>query len=112
MSIRAIDTQMMVTRTTDMVREASPLLKNPENFQAQLATLGMQESAQNQTKVLATTEADMENIKADEDGSGNGAAGGGGDSDSEEDGDSYNQNKDSELRVGSSSNRSLIDITV
>ncbi|MCL2248413.1 MAG: hypothetical protein FWC13_04020 [Oscillospiraceae bacterium] len=113
MSIRAIDTQMMVARTTDMVREASPLLKNPETFQAQLANMGMRESAENQSKVLATTEAEMENIKTDEDGSGNGAAGGGGrGSDAEEDGDSYNQSKDSELRVGSSSNKSLIDITV
>jgi len=112
MSIRAIDTQMMVTRTTDMVREASPLLKNPETFQAQLANLGMRESAENQSKVLATTEADMENIKADENGSGNGATGGGKGSDAEEDGDSYNQNKDSELRVGRSSHNSLIDITV
>lgn len=109
MSIRAIDTQMMITRSADMVREAAPLLKNPETFQAQLANVAKQESEQNQSRVLATTEAEMDNIRTDEDGSGSGAAGGGG-SGRERKGEEANQ--DSELSVGNSDHNSFIDITI
>jgi len=111
MSIRAIDTQMMVTRSADMVREASPLLKNPETFQAQLANVGKQEAAENQSRVQATTESEMDNVRTDEDGSGNGAAGGGGKG-QERKGEESNPNQDSELRVGRSLNNAFIDITV
>jgi len=111
MSIRAIDTQIMVTRSAEMVRDASALVKNPETFQAQLANLGKQEAAENQNKVLATTEAEMDNVRTDEDGSGNGAAGGGGKG-RDGKGDDNNPNQDSELRVGRSLNNSIIDITI
>lgn len=111
MSIRSIDTQIMITRSADMVRETSPLLKNPENFQSQLANVAKQEAADNQSKVLATEESEMENIRTDEDGSGSGAAGGGG-SHHGEDGEEENPNQDSELRVGRSFSNSYIDITV
>jgi len=110
MSIRAIDTQMMVTRSADMVREASPLMKNPETFQSQLANMGKQEAVANQHKVQATTESEMENIRTDEDGSGNGAAGGGG-FQGEEESEEFAQSRNPELKVGDVSN-SLIDITV
>ena len=110
MSIRAIDTQMMVTRSSDMVREASPLLKNAETFQSQLANIGKQEAAENQHKVQAATESEMENIRTDEDGSGNGAAGGGG-FQGEDEAEEFVQSKNSELGVGNVSD-SLIDITV
>ncbi|MCL2221146.1 MAG: hypothetical protein FWC20_02470 [Oscillospiraceae bacterium] len=111
MSIRAIDTQMMVARTTDMVRDASPLLKNPETFQAQLANVGKQEAAQNQSKVQATTESEMDNVRTDEDGSGNGAAGSGGGGQGKK-GKEAAQNQDSELRVGRSLDNAFIDITI
>ena len=110
MSIRAIDTQMMITRSADMVRETSPLLKNPETFQSQLANVAKQEAEQNQSKVQGTEEAEMDNVRADKDGSGSGAAGGGGSG--HRDAGSVEQDEEPGLEVGIKRNDFLIDITV
>ena len=110
MSIRSIDTQMMVARSADIARDAGALTKNPEAFQAQLANVAKQEAQQNQSKVQGLLESEMENIRADEDGSGKGASGGEG-SDQQKN-EKQDQNQDSELRVGRSLTKPFIDITV
>ncbi|MDR2571925.1 MAG: hypothetical protein LBD23_16725 [Oscillospiraceae bacterium] len=77
MSIRGIDTQIMITRATDFVRETSSIQRQPEISQEHLAQQTKIESTQDQSRVIATMESDMENIRADEDGEGSGAADGG-----------------------------------
>lgn len=74
MSIRNIDTQIMIQRTTDVAREANNLIRHPAAAQEHLAAHGKAESALAQSRVQATTESEMDNIDAD--GSGSGAAGG------------------------------------
>jgi len=76
MSIRNIDTQIMLHRTTDVAREAGILQKHPEVAQAHLAQQGKAESALARTRVQTTAESEMQNFQTDADGSGSGAAGG------------------------------------
>ena len=77
MSIRGIDTQIMMARLTDSVRETSAMHKRPELAQDALAAQRRINDAEDQTKVAKTTEAEMEEIRTDvdEDGSGNGYSG-------------------------------------
>ena len=77
MSIKGIDTQMMITRLTDNVRDTSVLQKRPEVEQDQLAAQGRVNDAQSQSKVIKTSESAMEKIRTDVDGEGGGAYGGG-----------------------------------
>ena len=76
MSIRGIDTQIMITRGSDFVREASSTQRQPEVNQEHAAAQQKVESTQDQSRVAATTETENEEIKPDADGAGSGAAGG------------------------------------
>ena len=109
MSIRGIDTQIMVQRPADMVRETSALQRHPETTQEQLAAQQKQDSAQNQSKVLATTESEMENIRTDVDGGGSGAAGGEGSEQSEEE---MTEEQQRELLVPPGEHDQIIDIMI
>ena len=73
MSIKGIDTQIMITRLPDNLREASALQKRPEVAQEFLAAQGKVNNAHDQNKVSATLEAEMEQIRTDVD---EGSAGG------------------------------------
>ena len=67
MSIKGIDTQIMITRLPDNLREASALQKRPEVAQEYLAVQSKINDAQDQNKVSATLETKMEQIRADVD---------------------------------------------
>ena len=84
MSLRGIDTQIMITRASDFVRETSSAQRQPEVNQEHAATQQKVESTQDQSRVSATTESEQENIHTDADGSGSGAAGGEGSGQGEE----------------------------
>ena len=68
MSIKGIDSQIMLSRLPDNVKEASSIQKKPELMQEFLATQGKLNDAQDQTRVAKTSEAEMENIRTDVDG--------------------------------------------
>ena len=72
MSIRGIDTQIMITRSPDFARENSAIQQRPEVNQQLLAEQQKVASAQDQGRVKATEEAEMEGIRTDEDGGGEG----------------------------------------
>ena len=91
--IRGIDTQMMITRSSDFVRDVSNMEKQPEVAQENLAALVKNESTQDQSRVLATTEAEMDEIRPEEEGSsGNEYEGSGEGQEHEEDEDEKEQN--------------------
>jgi len=69
MSIRGIDTQMMITRLPDNVKEASDIQKRPEHAQQSLAYQAKLNEAQEQMRIAKTMGAEMENIRTDVDGS-------------------------------------------
>jgi len=108
MSIRGIDTQIMVTRTTDFVRETSNQQRHPELSQEHLANQGKVESLHDQSRVLSTHEAENEEIRTDVDGSGSGAAGGGSDQEEEE----MTEEQRKELLVAPADHDQLIDTWV
>ena len=87
MSIRGIDTQIMINRSADLSRDVGAMQKRPELQQEFLAAQQKVSDAQSQSKVSATTESEMENIRTDVDGGGSGAAGGEGGSESKEEED-------------------------
>ena len=109
MSIRGIDTQIMITRTTDFVRETSNTQKHPELSQEHLANQGKTDSVHDQSRVIATTEAENENIRTDVDGSGSGAAGGEGSGQEEEE---MTEEQRKELLVAPADHDQLIDTWV
>jgi len=109
MSIRGIDTQIMITRTADFARETSSVQKQPEITQDYLAVQTKIESAQDQSRVAATNESEMENIKPDEDGEGSGTAGGEGSKKEEEE---MTEEQQRELLVAPAPYDQLIDIHV
>jgi len=109
MSIRGIDTQIMITRATDLIREASSTLRHPETSQEHLATQTKADSALDQSRVTATTESEMDNIRTDVDGSGSGAAGGEG---SEQDEEELPEELNPDLMVPPDDKIQLIDITI
>jgi len=76
MSIKGIDTQIMMTRLTDNIREASVLQKRPEVAQAVLAAKGKTNDAEEQTRVVKMSETEMEKIRTDVDEDGGGGYGG------------------------------------
>ena len=106
MSIKGIDAQIMVARTTDYARDTSALQKKPEIMQEHLAVREKINDAQEQSKVSKTMEAETEldKLRPDE---------GGGDS-----GDYYNednrkkQNDEDEAELLVPPGNSVIDIRV
>ena len=80
MSIRGIDTQIMISRLTDNVRDTSAMQKRPEVIQDSLAAQGRINDAQDSTRVAKTLETEMEQIRPNVD-DGGGAAYGGGEGD-------------------------------
>jgi len=109
MSIRGIDTQIMITRTADFARETSSVQKQPEVTQDYLAIQTKIESAQDQSRVAATNESEMENIRTDKDGEGSGATGGEGSQQEEEE---MTEEQKRELLVAPAPYDQLIDIHV
>jgi len=109
MSIRGIDTQIMTMRATDVVRETSSAQRQPETAQEHLAAQTKVESAQDQSKVAATTETENENIRTDVDGEGSGAAGGEGSSREEEE---MTEEQKAELLVAPAAHDQIIDIMI
>jgi len=75
MSIRGIDTQIMINRSSDLARDASAMQKRPELQQEFLAAAQKIAAAHSQSSVSRTSESEMENIRTDVDGGGNGAGG-------------------------------------
>jgi hypothetical protein len=110
MSIRGIDTQIMITRATDFVRETSSMQRQPELSQEHLAQQTKIESVQDQSRVIATTESEMENIRTDEEGEGSGAAGGGGKRHEEQ--EPEEEEVAPELRIAPAPHDCIIDIMI
>ena len=109
MSIRGIDTQIMITRATDFVRETSSVQRQPEVAQEHLAAQTKVNSAQDQSRVTATTESEMEHIRTDVDGEGSGAAGGEG---SGRENEEMTEEQQAELLVAPAAYDQLIDIMI
>ena len=109
MSIRSIDTQIMITRATDLVRETSSIQRHPETSQEYLAAQQKAESSQDQSRVAAATETEMDKIRTDVDGGGSGAAGGEGSGQGEEE---MTEAQKAELLVAPAEHEQLIDITI
>jgi len=107
MSIRGIDTQIMVQRTTDFARETSNVQKQPEVTQEHLAAQTKVDSVHDQSRVQSTTESEMENIRTDVDEEGSGASGGGSGRDEEEE---MTEEQKKELLVAPADHDQLIDI--
>ena len=78
MSIKSIDSQIMIARTADFSRDTSATQKRPEVAQEHLAFREKINEAQEQTRVAKMLESEMPEIKPDEDGKGNEAYEGGG----------------------------------
>ena len=72
MSIRGIDTQIMITRSPDVSKDTSVIQQRPETNQLILAEQQKLQAAQDQSRVKEVEEAEMEEIRTDEDGSGSG----------------------------------------
>ena len=109
MSIKGIDTQIMINRSADLARDASAMMKRPELQQEALAFQQKIASAQAQSRVSQTQETEMENIKTDKDGGSGGAHGGGGEG-SESDGGEQNEQPAKNMLVPPGDN--VIDIKV
>jgi len=109
MSIKGIDTQLMITRATDFVKETSNIQRHPEQTQAFTAAQTKAESTHDQSRVKATNESEMDNVRTDADGSGSGAAGGGGSGRGE---DGMTDEQRAELLVAPAAHDQLIDIVV
>jgi len=78
MSIKGIDTQIMISRLPDNARDTSIIQKRPEVVQEFLAAQTKISNAQDQSRVIRTTETEMEEIRTDvEEGGGSGAGAGG-----------------------------------
>lgn len=106
MSIRGIDTQIMISRLLDNVKDTSAVQKRPEVAQDTLAAQAKVSATQEQSKVAKTMESDMERIRADVDG-GSGAG-------YEGDGGHGKDKEKDELEPGSfvPMERHFIDITI
>jgi len=107
MSIRGIDTQIMITRTADFAKETSAVQRQPETTQEHLAAQRKVESTLDQSRVAETTETENENIRTDVDGGGSGAAGGEGSPQEEEE---MTEEQKKELLVAPADHDQLIDI--
>jgi len=110
MAIRNIDAQIMLQRTTDVAREASVLQRNAITAQEQTAERNKADNALDKSRVLATTESEMENIRADADGSGLGANGSDSGNGSNE--EETTENIDEDLLLPPSDEIKIIDIVI
>ena len=73
MSIRGIDTQIMINRLPDNAKETSEMMKRPEVYQDNTALQGRVNDAQDQSRVAKMSESELEQLRTDVDeGSGNG----------------------------------------
>jgi len=106
MSIKGIDSQIMIARTTDFARETSALQKKPEVAQDYLAVREKIVEAQQQSKVAKTLETEAPKLHPDEDGGGSGGSGGEAGADREE----YGEEIDEEMLVPPGNN--VIDIKI
>lgn len=70
MSIKGIDTQIMISRLPDNAKDTSALQKRPEVWQDQLGAQGRVNDAHSQSKVAKTSESEMEEIRTDVEGGG------------------------------------------
>jgi len=73
MSIKGIDTQIMITRTPDYARDASAAHKRPEMTQEFLAAQTKISDAIAQGRVAGTEQTEMEQIRTDVEGGSGGA---------------------------------------
>ncbi|MDR0490922.1 MAG: hypothetical protein LBH28_06730 [Oscillospiraceae bacterium] len=76
MSIKGIDSQIMITRAADLARDSSALQKKPELTQEYLAIQAKANEAQVQKRVSRKTEVEMQKLRPDKDGGGSGGGGG------------------------------------
>lgn len=109
MSINAIDTQIMVQRTTDTVKDASVLHKNPQINQEFAADRTNAQSVLNQSTVQEATESEMQNIRTDVDGENTGEGGSGSE---KEEKDEEDDEVPPELMVAPAAIEQIIDIMV
>jgi len=77
MSIRGIDTQIMITRLPDNVKEASAVQKRPEIAQEYLAAQQRINDAEDQSRVSKTLETEMDKVRTDAEEGGSGSYEGG-----------------------------------
>lgn len=78
MSIRGIDSQIMIARSADLARDASAIQKRPEVVSDYKAVQAQIEIAREQTTIKETQETEaMKKMRSDADGGGYGASGGG-----------------------------------
>jgi len=73
MSIKSIDTQIMITRSPDFARDASAMQKRPEMTQDFLAAQTKISDAVAQGRVAGTEQSEMEQIRTDVDSGSSGA---------------------------------------
>ena len=109
MSIKGIDTQIMITRTADAARDTSAMQRHPQISQENTADRFKAESVLNQSRVQSTEESEMENIRTDIDGGGSGAAGGGG---SPQDEEEMTEEQMRDLMVAPAEHEQIIDIMI
>ena len=72
MSIKGIDSQIMITRTSDVMRENAAVQKKPEVTQEYLAVQAKANEAHDQKRVSRKAEIELPKLRA-EDGGGSGA---------------------------------------
>ena len=77
MSVKSIDTQIMVARTTDFARDASAMQKRNEAVQDYLAFREKINDAQNQSRIAKTPESKLSKLDDDKNGSGANSGGSG-----------------------------------
>ena len=105
MSIKGIDTQIMITRSADFARETSNVQRQPEANQEHLAIQHKIESSQDQSRVASLSESEMEEIRTDADEERSGGGGGGGSGAEEE----MTEEQQRELLVAPADHEPLID---
>ena len=71
MSIKGIDTQIMITRAADFARDNSALLKKPELNQDYLAVQAKAYNAQEKKRIVKTTEIELKKLRPEDGGGGN-----------------------------------------
>ena len=107
MSIKGIDTQIMIARTADFAKDASATQKKPEIAQEYLAVREKINDAQDQTRVAKTLESEMPELRTDEEG---GSGAGYGDDGSESGENRKRSGADADLLVPA--DKHVIDIKV
>jgi len=75
MSVKSIDTQIMIARTADISRDTSVLQKKPEVAQEYLAVQEKINDAQDQSRIAKTLETKLSELREDEAGGGGGTYG-------------------------------------